>query len=99
MGRTVDPDGDKRLFFKIQSSGTKYMDVALEAFPDSPWVFVYRDPVQVLMSQFQRGVQAAICVRQLKDIPKGSKEVLKGMERKVRNLDPFEKCAFHLVSD
>jgi len=96
MGRTVDPSGQKRLFFKIQSTGTKYMDVALEAFPDTPWVFLYRDPVQVLMSQFQRGVQSAICVRQLKDIPKGSMEVLQRMKRKVSSLNPFEKCAFHL---
>lgn len=96
MGRTADPTGEKKLFFKIQSMATKYISVAVEAFPDTPWVFVYRDPVQVMMSQFQRGVRSAICVRQLVDVPKEAIEVLKGMGKKIRDLNPFEKCAFHL---
>lgn len=40
----------KRLFFKFQSVKTLKMDVALQAFPDVPWIFIFRKPVQVMMS-------------------------------------------------
>ena len=36
-----------RLFFKFQSILTQQMHVVLAAYPDVPWVFVYRAPVQV----------------------------------------------------
>ena len=47
MGRSPT---HKRVFFKFQSITTQHMKVALEAFPDTPWVFIYRDPVQTMMS-------------------------------------------------
>jgi len=97
MGLTNEP-GRNRLFFKIQSMATKYMSVAMEAFPDTPWVFLYRDPVQIMMSQFKMGERKAICVRQLIDVPKENIAFLKSMGRRVKDLNAYEKCAFHLVS-
>jgi hypothetical protein len=47
MGRSPT---HKRVFFKFQSVTTQHMKIALEAFPDTPWVFIYRDPVQTMMS-------------------------------------------------
>mmetsp|Transcript_1970 Transcript_1970/g.4608 ORF Transcript_1970/g.4608 Transcript_1970/m.4608 type:complete len:546 (-) Transcript_1970:110-1747(-) len=40
----------QHLFFKFQSITVTHMDIALEAFPEVPWVFVYRQPVQTMMS-------------------------------------------------
>lgn len=48
MGRSNDPK-EKRVFFKIQSIGATRMRVFLEAFPETPFMFVYRDPVQVMV--------------------------------------------------
>ena len=64
MGRTDDPD-EERFFFKIQSAGTKELATFREAFPKTPWLFVYRDPVQVMMSHFAHGVKSANCLRNM----------------------------------
>ena len=48
MGRTVTHD---RLFFKFQSSASLKIKIMLKAFPDVPWVFVFRNPIQTMMSQ------------------------------------------------
>lgn len=38
------------LFFKFQSIVSQKMSIILSVFPDVPWVFIYRSPVQTLMS-------------------------------------------------
>jgi hypothetical protein len=44
MGRS--PDGSRsRLFFKFQSS--ENIDAITNAFPEVPWVFLFREPVEV----------------------------------------------------
>ena len=45
----------KRMFFKFQSVNTPMVKLFLEAFPTVPWIYVYRDPVEILQSQFKRG--------------------------------------------
>jgi len=45
----------KRLFFKFQSISTTEIGIALEAFPDVPWVFLFRHPVQTMMSHLDTG--------------------------------------------
>jgi hypothetical protein len=47
MGSSVPHD---HLFFKFQSIVSQKMSVVLSVFPDVPWVFIYRAPVQTLMS-------------------------------------------------
>jgi hypothetical protein len=46
MGRTK---AHEHLFFKLQSS--ENIEEYTKAFPDTPWIFLYRDPVEVLMSR------------------------------------------------
>jgi len=98
MGRTDDPR-ERNLFFKIQSIGTRYLDVFLRAFPETPWIFVYRDPVQVIMSHFKDGIGHANCVRQLRDVPASKIEFMTSLGLDMRAIVPEEKCALHLVSD
>jgi hypothetical protein len=40
----------KRYFFKFQSLLTTKMHIVLEAFPNVPWIFLYRNPIQTVMS-------------------------------------------------
>jgi len=61
MSRSNDPI-ETRVFFKIQSIGTRNLNVFRKAFPNTPWIFVYREPVQVLMSQFSKGKSNAHCL-------------------------------------
>ncbi len=52
-------DGRERRFFvKLDCWHTLALPLFRRAFPDVPWVFLYRDPVEVLVSQMrQRGMQ------------------------------------------
>lgn len=43
----------KKLFIKFQEFPIFHLDVIREAFPNTPWVFLYREPVEILASWFQ----------------------------------------------
>lgn len=46
----------KQFFIKFDCINTLSLDLIRRAFPAVPWIFIYRDPVEVLVSQFrQRG--------------------------------------------
>ena len=47
-------DGQRRFFVKFDAWSTLHLDVVREAFPEVPWVFLYRDPVEVLVSHARR---------------------------------------------
>ena len=49
MSRT-DDHKEERVFFKFQSITSKKIKVFQLAFPEVPWMYVYREPVQVMMS-------------------------------------------------
>jgi len=97
MGRTGDPN-EQRMFFKIQSSGTNYIDVMKATFPDIPWIFVYREPVQIMMSHLKRKTERSNCVRHMAHyaMPKKTLEFLATIGRDVGGLSSVEKCALHL---
>jgi hypothetical protein len=49
---------ERRYVIKLDGWHTLALPLFRRAFPDVPWVFLYRDPVQVLVSQMrQRGMQ------------------------------------------
>lgn len=50
--------GAERLFIKLDSWHTRALPLLRRAFPDTPWIFLYREPVEVLVSQLRlRGLQ------------------------------------------
>lgn len=100
MSRSKDPK-EKRVFFKIQSIGSTYMHVFEEAFPETPFIFVYRDPVQVMVSQLEHGVRSANCVRAQQHHPSRLVRALvqrRNIPYKVEDLDPEDLCAAHLAA-
>ena len=49
---------EKHLFVKFDCWNVLELPLIRHAFPHVPWVFLYRDPVELLVSQFnQRGIQ------------------------------------------
>lgn len=50
LGQARRP-GDRRLFVKTDCWHVCHIDRILSAFPGVPWMFLYRDPLQVLVSQ------------------------------------------------
>jgi len=97
MGRTNDLH-EELVFFKIQSVGTRSLQVFQQAFPNTPWMFVYRDPVQVLMSQLAQGSKNANCVRGRQQPAKSISDIATKAGFNVRHLSNEEYCAAHLVS-
>jgi len=98
MGRTDDPN-ERNLFFKIQSVGTRFIDVFTEAFPHTPYMFVYRDPVQVMMSHLDHAhMEQSNCVRPRKDPPKIVVDLVERHGKSVTELSHEEYCAAHLAS-
>jgi hypothetical protein len=54
----VRGDGERRYFIKLDCWHAMALPLFRRAFPSTPWVFLYRDPAQVLVSQNRhRGVQ------------------------------------------
>lgn len=100
MGLTDEAIENGRLFFKIQSVGSRYIQRFLRAFPDTPWLFVYREPVHVLQSQLSKGAQHANCVHQQHH---GAPAIVSQISyerdgRAPEDLEPEEYCAAHLAS-
>jgi len=52
--------GGRRLFVKLDSWHTRALPLFRRAFPSTPWVFLYRDPTEVMVSHMrQRGMHLA----------------------------------------
>jgi hypothetical protein len=47
-------DGEQRSFIKFDSQTILDFDVIRHAYPTTPWIFVYRDPVEVLASHMNQ---------------------------------------------
>ena len=95
MSRSNDPQ-EKRVFFKIQSVGALNIEVFQNAFPRTPWIFVYRDPVQVMMSQLKMGAKYANCVRGRGRPNQLVTELAHAKDLRVRELTDEQFCAAHL---
>jgi hypothetical protein len=93
-------DGEERVFFKVQSMGARHMSLFAEAFPQVPFIFVYRDPVQVLMSHFAHGPRSANCLRTRSSPPKIVRDLFHNMTTggTLKKLSVEEYCALHLAS-
>eukprot|EP00903_Cladosiphon_okamuranus_P016016 g14788.t1 len=60
MGRRRSNELHEHLYFKFQNS--KFLPQISEAYPEVPWVFVFRDPVEVMVSNL-KSLAGAPCVR------------------------------------
>lgn len=57
LGQARNP-GEDRCFFKLDCWHSLDLPLFRRAFPDTPWVFLYRDPVEVMVSHVRRrGIQ------------------------------------------
>ena len=102
MSRSNDPL-EERVFFKFQSATTKNLKVFQEAFPTHPWMLVYRDPVQVVMSHIKDDplLQGkANCMRSRSNPPPELRKVAAqfGVTDPRTQLSMEEYCALHLAA-
>lgn len=61
MKRSNNP-AEQRLFIKLQSTMSRYISIIQQALPEAPWMFLYRDGIQVMMSYIKdKNYRHAIC--------------------------------------
>jgi hypothetical protein len=97
MGRSNDPK-EQNLFFKFQSVTTRNLESFRLAFPTTPWVFMYRNPIEVMMSQLDvPHTSKANCVRSKHSSPL-IKRAIAGTEYKFDDFSDEEFCAVHLAT-
>lgn len=100
MSRTNDPI-EERVFYKFQSITSKHIKVFQKAFPEVPWLFIYRDPVQVMMSHIKDDptMQHAKCVyTQNHNPPDDIIAIAERHGRKAKQMPKEEYCAAHLAA-
>lgn len=91
-----DDEREERIFFKIQSVGSINIPVFTKAFPNVPWMYIYREPVQVMMSHLEHGDQLANCVRSRRKPLRSILDLVRSRSRQLENLTNVEYCAAHL---
>jgi len=99
MSRTDDVR-EERVFFKFQSITSKAIPTFQMAFPEVPWMYVYRDPVQVMMSHVKDDplLKRAICTKSRRSPPREIHAIAKRHGRSgADDLEPSEYCAAHLA--
>lgn len=112
MGRRTEDSPETRLFFKIQSAGTVGLPLFQKAFPQTPWLFVYRDPVAVMVSHLRiPNPYNANCVRRERYSPSPAVRsiltyhgfikaaaVSRNAAPLSNSVSPYHICAAHLAS-
>ena len=104
MGRTSRIDRPQFVFYKIQSIGAMAIDKFTMAFPNTPWVFIYRDSIEVMMSYFKTGVLGdnSVCTRnygkQMNRQPKTVQQIFQQHgQTSMEAVEKTDYCAAHLA--
>lgn len=104
MGRTSRIDRPQYVFYKIQSIGAMAIDKFTIAFPNTPWVFIYRDSIEVMMSYVKNGVlrDRSVCTRnygkQMNRQPKTVQQILQQHgQTSMEGIEKTDYCAAHLA--
>jgi hypothetical protein len=95
MSRSDDEIED-RVFFKFQSIASVNIPVFTKAFPAIPWMYIYREPVQVMMSQLEHGAKYANCIKSRRNPPPAALELVESRARQLDQVSNVEYCAIHL---
>eukprot|EP00531_Pseudo-nitzschia_arenysensis_P003996 CAMPEP_0116126888 /NCGR_PEP_ID=MMETSP0329-20121206/6561_1 /TAXON_ID=697910 /ORGANISM="Pseudo-nitzschia arenysensis, Strain B593" /LENGTH=489 /DNA_ID=CAMNT_0003620979 /DNA_START=72 /DNA_END=1538 /DNA_ORIENTATION=+ len=99
MSRT-DDHREERVFYKFQSATSRKISIFQKAFPEVPWMYIYRDPVQVMMSHVKddTSLKRAICTKTRRHPPQDIQDIAKRHGRANADaLEPAEYCAAHLA--
>lgn len=93
------------MFFKVSSIGSKRINVMQKAFPQIPWIFVYREPVQTMMShldpekiRIRGGTASAVCLRARRHPPEDLIQFVQSYGEDIDELNDQEFCAAHLAT-
>lgn len=104
LGRTAttsDKKKDESLFVKLSSASTIGLSVVRESFPDTKWVFMYRDADTILQKLMNSRVDRRTCAHKKRRNPGAAMaNYLLSKEKSVSNLETDEQvCAAFLATN
>ncbi len=88
LGQRLKGD-DQRLFFKFSSWNTSRMAILRALWPTTPWIFLSRDPVEVMVSNLKSKTGWML----LRDSPAQAKALFGWRDVDPREMSPEEYCA------
>ena len=98
MGR-VPIEEESCLFFKMQSTATLSLKIVRKAFPRAPWIFLYCNPEEVVVSHFQIVKNSkAKCLQSRQNPSSRVKQYLESSSLDLKVLSHEEYCAIYLPS-
>ena len=81
---------EQRVFFKFQSIAVHHTSLLTRLFPTTPWIFVFRNTLEIIMSHLKTPEQTkAVCLRSPLQGGGGATTTAKS---------PTERCAAHLAT-
>jgi hypothetical protein len=103
------PDNPQHVFFKVASSAVRSIDVFRKALPTVPWVFLYRNSLEVMAGHLQNYQESAFpipdqhvpdCVRDRYNSWQHPQllDLLNRNNRTLASLTSEDYCAAHLAS-
>ena len=109
MGRITRIERPQYVFYKIQSVGVHAIHAFTKAMPEVPWMFAYRDSVEIMMSHFknyQVGMPLSdnrsppVCLRNFgsSEQPAMLTQLVSDKGLSVSDLSKEDYCAAHLAS-
>ena len=99
MGRVPSHSSESRLFFKMQAASAISIDIVQKTFPKAPWVFIYRDPVEVMVSHLNiPHMERAKCLQSRRHPPHRIKTYLDENNLSMKDMSQEEFCAMYLSS-
>ncbi len=88
LGQRLKGD-ERRLFFKLSSWNTSRMGILRALWPSTPWIFLSRNPVEVMVSN----LESTTGWRTLQDSPAQSRALFGWRDADSREMSPEEYCA------
>jgi len=96
LGRTRSDSREKRVFYKLKSDAVR----SIHAIPESiPWIFLYRDPQEVIASHFHptEDVSIAVCLQERKYPHPLMREIAAKFGKGIHDTTEAGFCAIRLV--
>jgi hypothetical protein len=106
MGRIKSTEEPQYVFYKIQSIGSMNIDKFAGSFPLVPWIFLYRDSVEVMQSHVSgredavtSGRMTPVCARNYgrKMQPPTTLQVIEKAGVPLEQMNQIQYCAAHLA--
>jgi hypothetical protein len=109
MGRSPGPTLPQYVFYKFQAIGAQHIALFERAMPNTPWMFLYRDPTEVMVSLLKNVLKGGNplgrnylphCLRDYGTAqhPEALTSLVESKEKRVEDLTKEEYCAAHLAT-